>query len=52
MLPEDLKIVPYYDRSELVYAALHTPVTKVLLEGVVLVVVVLLLFLGDTRQAE
>ncbi|HEY8098025.1 MAG TPA: CusA/CzcA family heavy metal efflux RND transporter [Methylobacter sp.] len=50
MLPEDLKIVPYYDRSELVDAALHT-VTKVLLEGVALVVVVLLLFLGDIRSS-
>jgi cobalt-zinc-cadmium resistance protein CzcA len=33
MLPDGLKIVPYYDRSELVDAALHT-VTKVLLEGI------------------
>lgn len=50
MLPEGLKIVPYYDRSELVDAALWT-VTKVLLEGVVLVVVVLFLFLGDVRSS-
>ena len=50
MLPGGLKIVPYYDRSELVDAALHT-VIKVLLEGVVLVVVVLLLFLGDVRSS-
>ncbi len=49
MLPDGLKIVPYYDRSELVDAALWT-VTKVLLEGVVLVVVVLFLFLGDLRS--
>jgi cobalt-zinc-cadmium resistance protein CzcA len=42
--------VPYYDRSELVDAALWT-VTKVLLEGVVLVVVVLFLFLGDVRSS-
>jgi Cu/Ag efflux pump CusA len=33
MLPDGLKIVAYYDRSELVDAALWT-VTKVLLEGV------------------
>jgi cobalt-zinc-cadmium resistance protein CzcA len=46
MLPDGLKIVPYYDRSELVDAALWT-VIKVLLEGVALVVVVLFLFLGD-----
>ena len=50
MLPNDLKVVPYYDRSELVDAALWT-VTKVLLEGVVLVVVVLFLFLGDVRSS-
>ncbi|MBN9423386.1 MAG: cytochrome-c peroxidase [Candidatus Accumulibacter sp. 66-26] len=50
MLPDGLKIVPYYDRSELVDAALWT-VSKVLLEGVVLVVVVLFLFLGDVRSS-
>ena len=50
MLPGDLKVVPYYDRSELVDAALWT-VTKVLIEGVVLVVVVLFLFLGDVRSS-
>lgn len=50
MLPDSLKIVPYYDRSELVDAALWT-VTKVLLEGVALVVVVLFLFLGDVRSS-
>jgi cobalt-zinc-cadmium resistance protein CzcA len=50
MLPDGLKIVPYYDRSELVDAALWT-VTKVLLEGILLVVVVLFLFLGDVRSS-
>lgn len=50
MLPDGLKIVPYYERSELVDAALDT-VVKVLLEGVVLVVLVLLLFLGDIRSS-
>ena len=50
MLPDGLKIVDYYDRSELVDAALWT-VTKVLLEGVLLVVVVLFLFLGDVRSS-
>ncbi|MCC6393327.1 MAG: efflux RND transporter permease subunit [Bryobacterales bacterium] len=50
MLPEGLRIVPYYDRSELVDAALHT-VIKVLIEGVVLVVVILFLFLGDLRSS-
>lgn len=50
MLPDGLKIAAYYDRSELVDAALWT-VTKVLLEGVALVVVVLFLFLGDVRSS-
>jgi cobalt-zinc-cadmium resistance protein CzcA len=50
MLPDGLKIVPYYDRSELVNAALDT-VVKVLLEGVVLVIIVLFLFLGDVRSS-
>ncbi len=50
MLPAGLKVVPYYDRSELVDSALAT-VVKVLIEGVVLVVVVLLLFLGDIRSS-
>ncbi|HWU81914.1 MAG TPA: CusA/CzcA family heavy metal efflux RND transporter, partial [Methylophilaceae bacterium] len=50
MLPNNLKIVPYYDRSELVDAALHT-VTKVLIEGIVLVIVILFLFLGDVRSS-
>ncbi|MDD4928017.1 MAG: efflux RND transporter permease subunit [Gallionella sp.] len=50
MLPDGLKITPYYDRSELVDAALHT-VVKVLIEGVVLVIIVLFLFLGDVRSS-
>jgi len=50
LLPGGLKIVPYYDRSELVDAALWT-VTKVLLEGVFFVTVVLFLFLGDLRSS-
>ena len=50
MLPSGLKIVPYYDRSELVDAALQT-VVKTLIEGVILVVVVLFLFLGDVRSS-
>ncbi|MGZ8246195.1 efflux RND transporter permease subunit [Methylomagnum sp.] len=50
MLPEDLQIMPFYDRSELVDAAVFT-VGKVLLEGIALVVVVLVLFLGDIRSS-
>ncbi len=50
MIPGGLKIVPYYDRSRLVDAAIHT-VTEVLEEGIVLVVVVLFLYLGDLRSS-
>jgi cobalt-zinc-cadmium resistance protein CzcA len=50
MLPDGLQVVPYYDRSELVDAALET-VSKVLFEGIILVVVVLFLFLGDLRSS-
>jgi len=50
MIPGGLQIVPYYDRSQLVDAAIHT-VTEVLGEGVVLVVVILFLFLGDLRSS-
>lgn len=50
MLPGGLQITPFYDRSELVDAALHT-VVKVLVEGIILVIVILFLFLGDVRSS-
>lgn len=50
MIPGGLRIVPYYDRSALVDSAIHT-VTEVLGEGIVLVVVILFLFLGDLRSS-
>lgn len=50
MLPDGLKIVPYYDRSELVDAALLT-VIKVLLEAIVFVIIIVVLFLGDLRSS-
>ena len=50
MLPDGLKIVPYYDRTELVDSALWT-VGKVLIEGIFLVVLVLFVFLGDVRSS-
>ncbi|MFO0698213.1 MAG: CusA/CzcA family heavy metal efflux RND transporter [Nitrospira sp.] len=50
LLPEGLRIVPFYDRIELIEAALHT-VYKALAEGIVFVVVVLLFFLGNFRSA-
>ncbi len=50
MIPGGLQIVPYYDRSVLVDASIHT-VTEVLAEGIVFVVIVLVLFLGDIRSS-
>ncbi len=50
LLPDGLRIVPFYDRIELITAALNT-VYKALIEGVILVVVVLFLFLGNIRSA-
>jgi heavy metal efflux system protein len=50
MLPAGWRIVPFYDRIELISAALKT-VYKALAEGILLVVVVLFVFLGDTRSA-
>ena len=50
MLPDGLKIVPFYDRTDLVDAALWT-VGKVLIEGIFLVVLVLFIFLGDVRSS-
>ncbi|MCB1985569.1 MAG: efflux RND transporter permease subunit [Burkholderiales bacterium] len=50
LLPGGLQIVPFYDRSDLVDAALWT-VTKVLIEGIILVIIVLFIFLGDVRSS-
>ncbi len=50
ILPGGLQIKPFYDRSELVDAALYT-VVKVLIEGIILVIVILFLFLGDVRSS-
>jgi cobalt-zinc-cadmium resistance protein CzcA len=50
MLPGNLEIKPFYDRSELVDAALLT-VIKVLIEGAILVIAILFLFLGDVRSS-
>jgi cobalt-zinc-cadmium resistance protein CzcA len=49
-IPGGLEIKPYYDRSQLVDAAIHT-VTEVLGEGVIFVIIVLVLFLGDIRSS-
>jgi cobalt-zinc-cadmium resistance protein CzcA len=47
-LPEGVTIEPFYDRTELVRLTVHT-LTKNLLEGGILVIVVLLILLGSFR---
>lgn len=49
-LPRGVTIVPIYDRTELVDNTLRT-VTHTLLEGLVIVLAVLMLFLGSIRAA-
>lgn len=49
-LPDGVRVVPYYEQAGLVDRATHT-VTKALIEGLVLVVLVLAVFLGDTRSS-
>ena len=48
ILPHDVKILPFYDRSELIALTTQT-VEKNLLRGMALVVVVLVFFLYDVR---
>ena len=50
ILPEDVRIVPYYEQKTLVNASLST-VTKALIQGIVLVILVLILFLSDIRSS-
>lgn len=47
-LPEGLEIVPYLDRTKMVNTAIHTVSTN-LMEGALIVVFVLVLFLGNIR---
>jgi cobalt-zinc-cadmium resistance protein CzcA len=49
-LPQGVQIVPIHDRTELVESTLHT-ISRVLIEGFVVVVSVLLLFLVSLRAA-
>jgi len=49
-LPHGVQLLPIYDRRDLVDNTLHT-VTHTLLEGLVIVVTVLFLFLGSVRAA-
>ena len=49
VLPHDVKVVPFYDRTDLVHETVHT-VESNLLRGMLLVVVVLIFFLYDVRS--
>ncbi len=49
-LPKGVELVPFYDRTELVDRTIHT-VTKNLIEGAILVIVVLILLLGNWRAS-
>src|ERR1700685_425186 len=50
ILPSGVKVVPFIDRSELVELTTHT-VLRNLTEGIILVIVILFLFLGNARGA-
>jgi cobalt-zinc-cadmium resistance protein CzcA len=50
ILPPGVKVVPYLDRSDLVHFTTHT-VLHNLTEGIILVVIILFLFLGNVRGA-
>jgi heavy metal efflux system protein len=49
-LPPGVNLVPYYEQKSLVTAAVRT-VTDALLQGIILVVIVLLLFMGGLRPS-
>jgi len=49
VLPKDVKVVPFYDRSDLVHETVVT-VTNNLLRGMLLVIVILIFFLYDVRS--
>jgi len=50
ILPAGVKVVPFIDRSDLVHYTTHT-VLHNLTEGIILVVIILFLFLGNARGA-
>ncbi len=50
ILPKGMKIVPYYDRTDLIHVTTHT-VTHTLVMGMILVAFILLAFLGDLRAS-
>ncbi|MHB2154644.1 efflux RND transporter permease subunit [Calditrichota bacterium GD2] len=50
ILPEGVRIVPYYQQKSLVQAAVST-VTNALLQGIILVALILIIFMGSIRPS-
>ena len=50
LLPADVRVIPYMDRTELVNTTLKT-VSHTMVEGIGLVILVLMLFLGSPRSS-
>lgn len=50
ILPEGIRIVPYYEQKSLVEACVNT-VKNAIFQGIVLVIIILLLFLGALRPS-
>ena len=50
ILPEGIKIVPYYEQKTLVTACVKT-VSNALLQGIILVVLILFIFMGSIRPS-
>ena len=50
ILPEGIRIVPYYQQKSLVQAAVST-VTNALLQGIILVALILIIFMGSIRPS-
>ena len=50
ILPKGIRIIPYYQQKSLVEAAVNT-VTDALLEGIILVALILIIFMGSIRPS-
>lgn len=50
VLPKDVKIIPFYDKQELIDKVINK-ITETASVGIILVVVIILIFLGEIRSA-
>ncbi|MGB9766252.1 MAG: efflux RND transporter permease subunit [Sulfurihydrogenibium sp.] len=50
VLPKDVKVIPFYDKQELIDKVIHK-ITETAITGIILVLVVILIFLGEVRSA-